>query len=188
MKIILGSKSESRQEILKEMGYDFEVMPSNIDEKAIRHDNPKELVLTLANAKADALLSKISEPALLITADQVVVWRNEIREKPESEEEARRFFETYHEVPAEIVNAIVVTNTATKKRAFGVDSTMIHFKEIPEEVIGQLVKKERIYSLAGGFEVRDPLLQPYLERVEGSYDRVAGLSKELTERLLKEVS
>lgn len=187
MKIILGSQSRSRQEVLEEMGYEFEVMPSNIDEKAIRHDNPKELVLVLANAKADALLPRISEPALLITADQVVVWKDEIREKPESKEEARRFFQTYYEAPAEIVNAIVVTNTATGKRVFGLDSNMIQFREIPEEVIDRLVKGERIYSLAGGFEVRDPLLQPYLEKVEGTIDSVAGLSKDLTRSMLQEV-
>ena len=91
MKIILGSQSEGRQEVLAEMGYEFEVMPSHIDEKAIRHDNPKELVLALANAKADALLPRIAEPALLITADQVVAWKDEIREKPRDEKEERYF-------------------------------------------------------------------------------------------------
>jgi len=186
MKIILGSQSESRRELLREMGYEFEVMPSNIDEKAIRHDNPKELVLALANAKTDALIPKISEPVLLITADQVVVWKDEIREKPENEKEAKRFLQTYHEVPAEIVNATVVTNTGTGKRVFGIDSSTVQFAKIQEKVIDELIKKGRIFSRAGGFEIRDSLLEPYVEKVEGTIDSIMGLPKTLTERLIKE--
>jgi len=173
--------------MLIEMGYQFEVMAADIDEKAIRHDNPKELVLALANAKADALLPRISAPAILITADQVVAWKDEIREKPENEEEARRFLRTYHEAPADIINATVVTNTATGKRAFGIDSSLVYFKQIPKKVIDALIAKGRIFSKAGGFEIVDPLFEPYLEKVEGTVDQVTGLPKEFTQRLIKEV-
>jgi len=55
MKIILGSASARRKDILQQMGYEFEVMSANIDEKAIRFDDPKKLTLAIVNAKADAL-------------------------------------------------------------------------------------------------------------------------------------
>ena len=61
----------SRQRILERLGWEFEVMVVDIDEQAIRRSNPQELVSALANAKADALLLCISEPAILITADTV---------------------------------------------------------------------------------------------------------------------
>ena len=38
---ILGSASKSRQELLREAGYEFSVMTAGIDEKAIRDDDPK---------------------------------------------------------------------------------------------------------------------------------------------------
>ncbi|XP_042517053.1 dTTP/UTP pyrophosphatase-like [Macadamia integrifolia] len=50
-KIILGSSSLSRREILAEMGYKFTVMPADIDEKSIRKEKPEELVMALAEAK-----------------------------------------------------------------------------------------------------------------------------------------
>ena len=59
MKIILGSKSKGRKQILEEMGMDFEIMVSDIDEKAIRFDDAEKLVLALARAKAEALKPKI---------------------------------------------------------------------------------------------------------------------------------
>ena len=116
MNVILGSASRSRKCVLNRAGYNFRVMTADIDEKAIRFNDPKKLVLTLANAKADALLPKINEPAILITADQVVFCNAKIREKPESENEARAFLESYAQYPAECVNGVAITNTQTKKR------------------------------------------------------------------------
>ena len=187
MKIILGSQSEGRKQMMGEMGYEFEVMAANIDEKAIRHKNPRELVLALANAKADALLPRIKEPSILITADQVVVRRDEMREKPKDEEEATYFLKTYHEAPAECVNGIAVTNTATGKRITAVDVSKVFFRKMPEEAVGQFVKQEYIYQRAGGFAIQDPLLEPYIEKIEGTIDSIIGLPKELTKQMIKEV-
>ena len=173
--------------MLKEMGYEFEVMAADIDEKAIRHANPKELVLALANAKADALVPKITEPAILITADQVVAWNGQIREKPENEEEAREFLQTYYQAPAEAINGIAVTNTATGKRLVATDSTIIYFKAIPAETIDRFVKREDIYRRAGGFAIQDPEIEPYIEKIEGTVDSIIGLPKALVEKLIQEV-
>ena len=49
-----------------------------------RDPNPKQLTLKIARAKAEALLEKVKQPAILITSDQVIVCAGEIREKPES--------------------------------------------------------------------------------------------------------
>ncbi|KAL0350348.1 UNVERIFIED_CONTAM: 7-methyl-GTP pyrophosphatase [Sesamum radiatum] len=76
--IILGSSSMARREILAEMGYEFTIMTADIDEKSIRKEKPEDLVMALAEAKADAIvmrlkssyqLEEISRPTLLITAD-----------------------------------------------------------------------------------------------------------------------
>jgi predicted house-cleaning NTP pyrophosphatase (Maf/HAM1 superfamily) len=56
-------------------------MHSDIDEKKIRHKDPRKLALAIAYAKADSLLPQITEPAVLITTDQAVVCNNKIIEK-----------------------------------------------------------------------------------------------------------
>nr|XP_008364993.2 7-methyl-GTP pyrophosphatase-like isoform X2 [Malus domestica] len=77
-KIILGSASIARRKILAEMGYEFTVVTADIDEKSIRTEKPEELVLVLAKAKADAIISKLqsinkqekdTEPTIVIAAD-----------------------------------------------------------------------------------------------------------------------
>ncbi|XWS14569.1 hypothetical protein CRYUN_Cryun35bG0021300 [Craigia yunnanensis] len=98
-KILLGSSSITRRKILAEMGYEFTLMSADIDEKGIRKEMPEELVIALAEAKAEAILHGLpigdyireAEPALLITSDQVVVYEGVVREKPANEKEVREF-------------------------------------------------------------------------------------------------
>ncbi|XP_059637949.1 uncharacterized protein LOC132279905 isoform X1 [Cornus florida] len=77
-KIILGSSSVARRKILAEMGYEFTLMTADIDEKSIRTEKPEELVMAIAEAKADAIISKLHatdrqekdvKPTLLVAAD-----------------------------------------------------------------------------------------------------------------------
>ncbi|MBI3963763.1 MAG: Maf family protein, partial [Candidatus Kerfeldbacteria bacterium] len=119
--LILGSASVGRRAVLAQAGYVFEVMRADIDEKAIRHPDPSELTVRIASAKADALLPRIGTPSLLITADQVVTWGDEIREKPVDEAQARHFLETVSERPLTMFSAVVVTDTARGRRTAGVD-------------------------------------------------------------------
>jgi len=189
MKIILGSASKGRRRVLEEMGYEFEVMAADIDEKAIgsRADDPKKLTLMLAHAKAKALLPRIQEPAFLITSDQVVVWRGKILEKPENAEQAREFLRGYSEAPLDTVTAVAVCNTKTKKCAEGVDVARVVFSPIRDVAIEKFIREGDPFTHAGGFNVNDSILKNYVERIEGERESVIGLPRELTEKLLREV-
>ncbi|KAF3446319.1 hypothetical protein FNV43_RR11498 [Rhamnella rubrinervis] len=90
-KVILGSSSAARRKILGEMGYEFTTMTADIDEKSIRREKPEELVMAIAEAKADAIISKLqtihdqtkdAEPRILIAADtaEAILQRNPIGE------------------------------------------------------------------------------------------------------------
>ncbi|XP_024013335.1 maf-like protein DDB_G0281937 isoform X2 [Eutrema salsugineum] len=76
-KLILGSASIARRKVLSDMGYQFTLMSADIDEKSIRMEKPEDLVLALAEAKADAIELKLQtteceveeQPTVLIAAD-----------------------------------------------------------------------------------------------------------------------
>ncbi|MDO8600118.1 MAG: Maf family nucleotide pyrophosphatase [bacterium] len=188
MKIILGSQSQSRKKILEDMGYEVTMMPSHIDEKQIRFEDPKKLTLALAHAKAAALLPRIMEPAILITADQVVVWRGIIREKPENTEEAKSFLRSFHESPQETVGGVVVTNTKTRKQFDGVDVAKIWFRRIPDEVIVRYIESGDPFLHAGGFDHQHPIINEFVERIEGESESIMGLPVALTKRLIQEAT
>lgn len=103
-----------------------------------------DLVLLLANAKADAILESNKIPLnmmdqILLTADQVVVYDNKILEKPQNKDEARMFIEGYGLLPCSTVGSIVLTDLTSKKRVQGVDICNIYFDPIPENIIQQLL-------------------------------------------------
>ncbi len=186
MKVILGSQSEGRRKVLQSMGYQFEVMSADIDEKAIRYSSPYDLTLALATAKADALLPRIQKEAILVTSDQVVSWKGEIREKPTNEDEARNFLRSYCVYPAETVTAVVAVNTVTKERREGVDVARVWFRMIPEDVIAEIVEEGKVFSSAGGFSVEDSKLEKYIARFDGAVDSIIGLPIELTAQLINQ--
>lgn len=188
MKIILGSASKGRMKVLKRMGYDFETMSADIDEKSIRHDNSADLVMLIAKAKTDALLSKIKEPVILITSDQVILFNGQIREKPIDEKQAYEFLTTNHHHPIETVGAVVVTNTQTGKTASGIQRGAIYFKELSREVVEKHIMDGSALRGAGGFIIDDPIFAPFIEKIEGGMDSVMGLDSALVEKLILKVS
>nr|XP_010936259.2 7-methyl-GTP pyrophosphatase [Elaeis guineensis] len=194
-KVILGSSSASRRQILAEMGYKFTIMSADIDEKEIRMEKPEELVMALAEAKADAIVTKLrsngfkedhTQPTLLITADQVVVHGGMIREKPSGAEQAREFLKGYSGGHASTVGSVLVTNLKTGTRKGGWDKAEVYFHKIPEEVIENLIKEGDVLYVAGGLMVEHPLTSPFVEAIVGTIDSIMGLPKALTEKLIQE--
>jgi len=187
LKIILGSSSKFRQRVFAKITPTFESLSPDIDEKTIRDEDPKTLTRMIAHAKADALLPKIHEPAVLVTADQIVVVNGHVREKPRDEEECRAFLHSYNDQPVEVVNGIVATHTQTGMRAEGNDVVRIQFKHIPEAVIEQLILEGDVMHCAGGLRAEHPALQNSIASMDGTVESLRGVPLELTKRLIKQV-
>ncbi len=187
MKLILGSQSIGRRQVLEKAGYKFTVIPADIDEKKIRSDDYRELPLLLAQAKAKILVDQIKEDALLITSDQVAVCNEELREKPENIQQAREYLETSSKFPIHTYTAVVVTNLKTKKQAEGLDIVTVNFHPIPDSVIDKLLDEGKVLNAAGGIIVEHPLIKPYIKSISGDIDSVTGLPLKLTEKLINSV-
>lgn len=188
MKLILGSSSKYRREVLEKAGYAFEVMSPDIDEKAIRHDDFYKLPLLITKAKSEALASKVHVPAFVITADQIVVCDGKLYEKPKDADEARAFLTSYSNGHlAETVSGVGVFNTQNKKYSQGNDIAKIYFKPIPEAVMEEFIRNGDPYSRAGGFAIQSPILIPYIAKIEGTRESVMGLPIHLLEKLMEEV-
>ncbi|KAL9667314.1 hypothetical protein QQ045_001665 [Rhodiola kirilowii] len=197
-KLILGSSSVARRQIVTEMGYDFTIVTADIDEKGIRKDKPEELVMALAETKADAIVSKLqlstensqekdAYPTLLLAADTVVVYECMVREKPSSKEEAYKFLKDYSGGHAATVGSVLVTNLSKGVKRGDWDRVEIYFHEIPEETINNLIEEGAVLNVAGALIIEHPLIQPCVKEVIGGSDSVMGLSKALTKKLIKEV-
>ena len=187
MKLILGSASPRRKQILTEMGFTFDVIKPDINEKVIRDPDPRKLVLALACAKADAIIAKINEPAIVITSDQVVSFHGKILEKPETLEEARQMLKAYRDNINSTVTSVVVTNTKTGQRFSGVDVADVQFGNFSDDTIEEIVQNKEVNVLdrAGGYAANHPLFQSRI-KILGEYESVVGLPKALTLKLLSQ--
>ncbi|MBI4023127.1 Maf family protein [Candidatus Berkelbacteria bacterium] len=95
-------------------------------------------------------------------ADQVVAWKNQVREKPADEDEAKAFLADYQQSPPETVTAVVVVDTATSQVRSGIDRVKVEFAELPSALVDELIADGRLMNAAGGFLAQDPRLIPYL--------------------------
>eukprot|EP00640_Fibrocapsa_japonica_P004402 CAMPEP_0113938148 /NCGR_PEP_ID=MMETSP1339-20121228/4549_1 /TAXON_ID=94617 /ORGANISM="Fibrocapsa japonica" /LENGTH=231 /DNA_ID=CAMNT_0000941109 /DNA_START=133 /DNA_END=828 /DNA_ORIENTATION=+ /assembly_acc=CAM_ASM_000762 len=210
-KIILGSGSRTRREILQEMGYEVIVRAADIDERAIGAQwrggqqgpdgqetpaVPHELVLALGKAKAEALLERwkadssecdLHHAEYLLTADQVVVCEGKILEKPVDGRECRQFIERYAHSPCSTVGSAVLTKLSTGEQVSGWDTTTIHFNRIPDDIVDALIEEGEVLWCAGGLMIEHDLVQPYIRSIDGDIDSVMGLSKKLVAKLYQKI-
>ena len=176
--IILGSSSRFRKSVLERHGWLFTTMSPDIDEKAIRCEDPLELPVKIAIAKANALLERFdstSNPSILITADQVVLFKGVVREKPINAEEAQAFLSSYSNSSVSTVSAVVATCIPSRKQASAVDISTVHWSTISQETVDKVLARGVVYSTAGGFVIEDDDLQHLVVSIDGSKDSVQGL-------------
>lgn len=186
MKLILASQSPRRKEILQEAEYIFEIIPANIDEKSIRHDDHHLLPLLIAKAKALRIAESYPD-AVIIAADQVVVWNNQLREKPQSKEQAAQWLTHYHHHPALVINGIYVINTTNGVHAQTTETGICEFAPIPQDIAHHIAQKGNMMDAAGGFKVADPDVAPYVHITSGTTLSFKGLPLPELEELLRDV-
>eukprot|EP01006_Ploeotia_vitrea_P000602 TRINITY_DN103332_c0_g1_i1.p1 TRINITY_DN103332_c0_g1~~TRINITY_DN103332_c0_g1_i1.p1 ORF type:complete len:195 (-),score=19.62 TRINITY_DN103332_c0_g1_i1:149-733(-) len=187
--IVLGSSSKWRKQVLSEhfTEYEFECVPPNIDEKAVRGDTPEATSVAVANAKLDKLIKEITKPCIIICGDQVIKFKGETREKPVDEEENKAFLRSYGNEVLECCSAVVMYNTQTKARVEAMETAKVYYKPIPEDVINKVVAKGETMWCSGGFMAEDEDLVPYMEKLEGELSCVQGMPLKTTGELLNKV-
>lgn len=150
-----------------------------------------EMPILIAMAKAEEIVDRLkdaqSSPRLIITADQIVLFDGTVREKPDSEEEARSYLRSYSNRAVSTVSAIVVTHYPSMKQASAVDVATVFWETISEEVVEKVVKKGTVLSCAGGFQIEDDDLCLLIQSIDGGVDSVMGMPVNLTLDLLHEV-
>ncbi len=165
MQIILASQSIFRRKALDILGLQYKIIPSNFDEKSLRHDNPLELAKKLAEAKA-LEVSKGRLDSIIIAADLFVTMNRKIYEKPADEKEAMEMLAAFSGNSIEIISGLAVYNTATKKMLSSTDTCRAKFRELNNHEIEDYVSRYPVTKFAGAFDA-DGLLR-FAESVNGT--------------------
>lgn len=151
-----------------------------------------ELPLLIAKAKASALVERLQrencvEEKVILTADQIVLFEGQIREKPESTEQAKLYLRSYSGRSVSTVSAVVVTHFPSQSQCSGIDIATVIWDVIPENVVESVVARGEVMASAGGFRIEDPELNPLLIDIDGTLDSVFGMPVKLTFELLSDL-
>jgi septum formation protein len=184
-KLILGSASPRRQELLKSLGFDFLNKPIKADESIWPKElKAQEIPIFLAELKADAYENVLKENELLITADTVVWGEGKVFNKPENFAAGKKMLEELSGKMHEVFTAVCL-KSANKQTTF-YDVSKVYFKKLKPDEIEYYLTNFSPYDKAGGYGVQDWIGYIGIDKIEGSFYNVMGLPvKELYEELVK---
>ena len=173
-RIILGSNSPRRRELLAglDLSFDVHVIPG-LEENYPDSLQPQEIPVFLSKQKAAAYLSTLEEQVLLITADTIVWNETEVIGKPKDREDAIRMLRSLSGHEHQVVTGVCLTTTK-KQETFSVVSS-VRFASLNDEEIIYYVDKYKPFDKAGAYGIQEWIGYVGVESISGSFYNVMGL-------------
>lgn len=187
-RIILASSSPRRIEMMKKNGYEPEIIPAHVDEEILIDMSCEAAAMAMAYKKAAYIAEQLvrnehgidsstnasrNKDAVIIAADTIVVYGDEIMGKPVDKDDAYRMLSrlknSYHQV---MTGVAIIDTTKNIKHCF-CDTTDVYFKDYTDEELLAYINTEEPYDKAGGYAIQGTFGK-YIDRFEGNYDNVVG--------------
>jgi 7-methyl-GTP pyrophosphatase len=165
MKLILGSSSPYRRELLERLKLPFEVISPEIDETPLPGETPEVLVERLSISKARAIADK-TPGSLVIGSDQVAVHGNSIVGKPHDHDHAIQQLREASGKTITLYTGLALINADTGNIQSEVIPYKVVFRQLTDEIIERYLRKEQPYKCAGSVK-SEGLGIALLERFEG---------------------
>ena len=182
-RLILGSASPRRRELLAQIGVVPDaVRPPDIDEAPRPGELPRDYVLRLARAKAEATAAEADD--VVLAADTTVALGRRILGKPEGPDEARAFLQALSGRRHRVITAVVVRRGSRVRER--VVETRVALKRLSEAEIGGYLATGDWSGKAGGYGIQGPA-GAFVPWINGSFTAVVGLPLAETAALLSAV-
>jgi septum formation protein len=172
-RLILASKSPRRYELLKQMGLDFEVIPSEAAEDFLNTESPREHVIRLAEAKAREVASKHPD-RWVVAADTVVYINGSILGKPKCQEEAVEMLRRLSGQEHRVLTGFSVCHLEKGENDHEAVQTLVRMKPLTSAEIAWYVQTGEPFDKAGGYAIQG-VGSFMIESIQGSYTNVVGL-------------
>lgn len=180
---VLASASPRRAELLAAAGFDFEVVPADVDETPALGELPREYALRVARAKAEHVARHFSDDRVILAADTVVVAGGRLMGKPSNAVDAESMLEALSGVVHEVHTAVVVRTAARQLEE--VVTTAVRFSPLSEREIAWYIATGEAQGKAGAYAIQGRAAR-FIDRIDGSWSNVVGLPISTAYRLLLE--
>ncbi|MEC7886100.1 MAG: Maf family protein [Pseudomonadota bacterium] len=178
-RIILGSSSIFRKNLLKTLNIDFESISPDIDESIIKGESAEEMVMRLAINKAKKI-STATTNSLIISSDATAICKNTILGKPLTINKAREILNFISGNSVKFMTALCVMDSDSRKYKSSISEYVIQIQNLSNNNIEQYIKDTNpLYSTAAfKYEDGKDLLVKNIETVENDMSGLIGLPLE----------
>ncbi len=176
-KLILASGSPRRREFFTQLGYTFDVVKPDVEEKLQPGETPAEYVRRNSLEKAEDVAARMGPDCVVVAADTIVVLDGRIMEKPSTEAVAFDMLRSLSGRIHQVVTGFCVAGTGTDgqpiRHAASV-STNVEFKPLDDDEIWRYIRSGEPMDKAGAYAIQG-LAAYMIRRIDGSYTNVVGL-------------
>ncbi|WP_261882509.1 Maf family protein [Vibrio pelagius] len=197
LSLVLASGSPRRKELLTQLGYEFSVLVTDIEEQQQPNEDAQAYVKRLSldkakaaldliaeqEAKSDSLISLGSNNIVVLGSDTVVVSQGQVLEKPSDLADCKRMLTQLSDQRHQVMTAVSVVSADKQKTEIVI--TDVWFKPLSEQEIEKYWQTGEPCDKAGSYGIQG-LGGRFVTRIEGSYYAVVGLPLFETDQLLQE--
>jgi septum formation protein len=148
-RLVLGSTSPYRRELLARLGQPFDVASPEVDEHPLPAETPLQTALRLATLKARAVAARCPDDAVVIGSDQVADLDGMILGKPGDHARAKAQLQTMRGQTVRFHTAVCVKRATTGFEQAQVSTVSVRFRALSDEAIDTYLRLEQPYDCAG---------------------------------------
>jgi septum formation protein len=189
MRIILGSSSPRRRELLGRLVSSFEIISPDIEEIPLPDERPEKFCLRAAKDKADEIVRRVGEGEyLIISADTIVTIDGLILGKPKDHSEAVSMLERLQGRTHSVLTALTLirSHEGTRAEHSAVDTTEVTFLALDREGIEQYLSSITYRDKAGAYAAQENG-EMIIGSVNGSMTNVIGFPINLFIKMIYEM-
>ena len=185
--IILASTSPRRQELLENLGILFKIVEPDYNEDILNKAFDYKLVESVADNKGLSVIKQIKFPAIVISADTVVINNNVILGKPKDFDDAFKMLSMLNEKTHKVVTSVCIIDNEIDKKIIKSETSEVTFNKIPENDIKNYIYDFKPYDKAGSYGIQE-LPETFIKEIKGEYDNIVGLPTKLLINMLSEIN
>ena len=173
-KIILGSNSPRRKELLAGLDVSFEVDTRNTFEEVYDEDTPMERIPeVLSEGKSYGFHRELADDEILITSDTLVLCDGRVMGKPHSREEAFDMLRWLSGREHKVITAVTIRDSVHHSTSS--DTATVHFKHLTDSEIEYYIDNYKPFDKAGAYGIQEWIGYIGISKIEGSYFTIMGL-------------
>ncbi len=187
--LILTSKSPRRNQILEEEGYEFHTFPIEVSEILNKNLNLPDQISDCARQKVEAAKQSPKLPKLdkilLLGADTVVVFQNQILGKPKNDQHSIDILNQLSGQVHEVITGFCLFDLTTERLILGHETTQVEFFTLAFDDIKRYVDSGDCRDKAGAYGIQGEA-RKFVKEYRGSLKNVIGLPIEKISHVIKE--